>query len=920
VTSYIHWYDHDRDEVLFCSRDDPWSNDGTGWRLIREGSSWRLVKDVRVLVNICSSTARKLSTTFGALESPQHIHTVLDTKTRTVHISLPRLQLDFHIDHHDNQIQSRQYRGMIVDPIQTMRTLVGLTSKLVLTPSTVVEDRMVLIPVPRTFNAHSVRCVKVPGNHHVSVSINQDEAQAVFAYSLDNTLARVLESGDVQRRLFLALLHALTSHCLPDPLTGYTGTESALKILQSAAVRSFEYLSAENVEVLHEVAALSPLRSFYPSHLKDMQKIKWDPRLPFLSQHSMLRTCAEDIIRQAETMRVYYPDHMPETTNWKSSNTHLEARDMIRTSTFRVYSFGANPQTACKDASYEARDLFTQSQRGQRAYIAAALIMRDEAALHTNIRDLNGSMLQNHFKGGVIKGSSDSFDSSNLQYDSGWMSNATETLKENWCDLHLALPKLSGQCNEYDIVAWLSTMAFAESADMCAVQAFAAFYRFGSMASVRPPMAPAFHLSNGSIWNHREIETIIRNSAKSFDDSSEASIAKLNSETNREHHKRIHALFQARRDGVVQTFVAEVKRQWPVKTPTPPNLAAISQYINVSDAMSPIKAKFTTWFHNRQFLAYLQETSALVAQQRASPFTSPRLVYSKPLPCYKRDDAQLIFHIDNIFAAAPPVVLREDTSHSTLSALVPPCEPGFPTKEAHESSHGDIQDTRLERLCTTLHSLAKSKCESNYVDALRDSCVSLAALHASDSGLPDAWLGDDTIRDLLQEYLHNCRRYFKAFNMALQQVVANSGSLGDRVGMLLQHSPRISPTFWLAQLHRDRFYTLSESWKTTIIEYGLAVTQLHRAQRLIALVDKPADLMEELGHVGHSNWDPRDFPETLLLEAESGILIRREQEFIASHMRNSQDAINIVLQLLMGGGKSSTIVPMVAAYLTDRKK
>jgi hypothetical protein len=156
--------------------------------------------------------------------------------------------------------------------------------------------------------------------------------------------------------------------------------------------------------------------------------------------------------------------------------------------------------------------------------------------------------------------------------------------------------------------------------------------------------------------------------------------------------------------------------------------------------------------------------------------------------------------------------------------------------------------------------------------------------------------------------------------MALQQVVANSGSLGDRVGMLLQHSPRISPTFWLAQLHRDRFYTLSESWKTTIIEYGLAVTQLHRAQRLIALVDKPADLMEELGHVGHSNWDPRDFPETLLLEAESGILIRREQEFIASHMRNSQDAINIVLQLLMGGGKSSTIVPMVAAYLTDRKK
>lgn len=82
----------------------------------------------------------------------------------------------------------------------------------------------------------------------------------------------------------------------------------------------------------------------------------------------------------------------------------------------------------------------------------------------------------------------------------------------------------------------------------------------------------------------------------------------------------------------------------------------------------------------------------------------------------------------------------------------------------------------------------------------------------------------------------------------------------------------------------------------------------------------PANLIEELGHVGHSNWQPKDFPETLLLEDESGILVRREQEFIASHMRNPNDANNIVLQLLMGGGKSSIVVPVLAAFLTDMKK
>jgi hypothetical protein len=49
-------------------------------------------------------------------------------------------------------------------------------------------------------------------------------------------------------------------------------------------------------------------------------------------------------------------------------------------------------------------------------------------------------------------------------------------------------------------------------------------------------------------------------------------------------------------------------------------------------------------------------------------------------------------------------------------------------------------------------------------------------------------------------------------------------------------------------------------------------------------------------------------------------MIRSEQEFIAAHMRNTEDAMNIVLQLLMGGGKSSVIVPMLAAFLADKQK
>jgi len=60
-----------------------------------------------------------------------------------------------------------------------------------------------------------------------------------------------------------------------------------------------------------------------------------------------------------------------------------------------------------------------------------------------------------------------------------------------------------------------------------------------------------------------------------------------------------------------------------------------------------------------------------------------------------------------------------------------------------------------------------------------------------------------------------------------------------------------------------------------------------------------------------------EYPESLLLEVESGILIRDVQEQIASEMRQPESGLNTTMQLNMGEGKSSVIVPIVAAALAD---
>jgi hypothetical protein len=333
--------------------------------------------------------------------------------------------------------------------------------------------------------------------------------------------------------------------------------------------------------------------------------------------------------------------------------------------------------------------------------------------------------------------------------------------------------------------------------------------------------------------------------------------------------------------------------------------------------MTAVTAKFQTWHRNRLFMEYLEQSSTLMTRQEAIAVQAPRAVHVAPPRRHSTRSLDTMFGIDRIFAAVPPVILRDSSLHTSVHALSLPLEPEFPVND-QQSTQSDKMRVCLEDLCNTLQNLARSKCEEEYVVSLRASCTSLQGLQTETHGKL-ASLSGDGAETLFRHYLEACKNYFDTINLKLLQAVAQTHSPSDEIGLKVQHSPRISPTFWLSQLHRDRFETLPLVWKTMIIEYGLAVTQLHRAQRLAAVSTKPADLMEELGHVGHSNWDPHDFPETLLLEAESGIMIRREQEFIAAQMRDTEDFTNTVLQLLMGGGKSSTIVPMLAAYLTNKE-
>ena len=215
---------------------------------------------------------------------------------------------------------------------------------------------------------------------------------------------------------------------------------------------------------------------------------------------------------------------------------------------------------------------------------------------------------------------------------------------------------------------------------------------------------------------------------------------------------------------------------------------------------------------------------------------------------------------------------------------------------------------------------AESPFERGYVDILRESTE---ALHGrrKEADIPIC-AGE------LEEQLTTYRKHCKAVADSIYDTM-ESAAMRSVLGYRKIHFPnrdlnsppslwpRLSPRLFLENLSRHGWRTVSEDWKQILIWYGVALTQLQRAERLLDATSRHTTLLKELCNLGHQNWGPMECPESLLFEIESGLMIRRVQEGIAGQMRSPDCAGNAAMQLNMGEGKLTVIVPIVASALAD---
>ena len=153
---------------------------------------------------------------------------------------------------------------------------------------------------------------------------------------------------------------------------------------------------------------------------------------------------------------------------------------------------------------------------------------------------------------------------------------------------------------------------------------------------------------------------------------------------------------------------------------------------------------------------------------------------------------------------------------------------------------------------------------------------------------------------------------------ALQQL-AVKGHRWLHLGRLL---PDITPLSLLGALQDNGDSKMSGFVRALALNYAKSIIRLQHLLRIQAAYRRKdtIQLVSETASVPHVGWRVEDHIDWLLLEIDFNLIIREDQIRVAFAMIASPSSTsNFVLQMNMGQGKSSVVIPMIAAALAGDK-
>ncbi|KAG1725810.1 uncharacterized protein EDB91DRAFT_1061951 [Suillus paluster] len=896
ITGYTHWLNLRTSEIEIRPAETEWKSSDENWLLqfAALGPSILQKGGSTTLLDIRSQTWDMISKRMRPLEDTRYIMVTCreasgDTFS-SLKVELPRYGLEFFVDE-DGELQSRNMRNMVVDTFQSTGTMLGLMNQLVLRPKSQIADEH-----PRTVIIPDGRISFSPDGHHIRLTIAPEGIRVTYhLYRVDTDLRCLTGNVGLTSKLYQALLHALTSGCLPDPLTGRTGTEESLHLLHSAACQSFMKLRSRDTDLLREISSLSTTRVWYPIHLRKMQTVSWSC-LASLAQRYDFHVVARSIMDYGKRLSSFSEGspnfHFP---FFPSSIEHLLERASIRASVVHPDRVSLLLPHGNADVIYASRDV-PDKRAEERAFNAAFMVHQWPSRLPVQ-RNLLSLLTQWKNVQGIDE-------SLSLQYSKNW-------LRPNFSDVFLSTYdrcRSATKKDTFQLVFTLASVAYSLSNNHALVPTLLAFATVPEIRSQGdPPKFASYDLSDGFMPSDAILDNIISSCAKDYEFSQERHLTARPGEDEKALGMRRYSAFEDKCHFERQLILNNVRDSWPCEDPPALHTLQANCY-NLKKLSKKLRPVFRSCWRNRclkQHLDVLQETlerfytlnppSKLPSQYHLES----RFDYSDVASPTSSIDAQYLFDRD-----AP--VIRMFVSSQVL-----------PNSNRRDLVSPDSRVTaRLQQLINNFRSQGSNKFCRNYSNDLDQSRSIFCEekLVASPDSTPY------TTKVLLEYHsLHS-----KQFQDSLATIIHALSPASAAENALYNAGlwPRVTPNFLFTRMASVSGICLGKSWRTALIRLSQILLQLQRSRRLLVFAAKEnwVEFFKELENEQCEGFDPELYPDWLLIQIESQFLARPVQIKVALEMMSPCRGRNTALQLNMGEGKSYVIVPLAAAALSDGHK
>lgn len=895
IRDHLHWHNISTGDIEMRPFDDPWSfNPKTGYRITEVEAARRLFLGHndhvgnQYLIDVRSATSEMITKILGSLEYKKHIDVFWNEHLGfTAH--LPRMKIDFGLRR--GELYWRQFPNMIVDSNQDIGTLVGLENRLVVKESNSRNPiRQIIIP-------HGKVTFK-PRQTHITVDIDTKNKPHVrySTYAVDTILGRLVGNGSLASHLYLCYLHAVTSYCLPDPLTGKTGTEEAIQGLQTGQASSFHTLDTrgEEAELFKCIAALTPQRSYYPPNMKIMQEVIWSKLISPLAQHDAFHSIVQQISDHASRFHIFYPEiyKSAETAKFYSPLTevHLLERAHIRHSAFRSQQFENIPLTDKIDVVYCGRDVVDCSDVEARVHHLTRLALAPTPTYRVCSKLIKTFNSWKSFSGCKE-------DIPHIGYDGLWLN---KEMRDAWCALYSTLTAKGSIHSIYSVIFMLSTFVFRDDLTMEFIQTLLAIATDQRFRFISLPKYPEYDLSEGSAPDTDVLTRVIKECGPMYTDSEAEDTDDRLYGLAKQFNMKIK--LDAKREKLVmkqaRTLAIALMKQWPCEDLMIP--VGDFSPIDTDEAFVRVAPFFRNAYRNMRFQEYIMDVQDVLDTINTNE-TFPLCLYRFKLPTDREPTLRKpLTSLQILFETRPP----------PLQSSGPQIRPPDNLGKAIATLEGEPASDELLSLLKTFRSNRKKGFRSTYADGLESSIKALQNEH----------LIPPNVGGWSKEVLAMFRDEYKQYIDNVASMICDS--LGPRTAeeKLCFDSglwPRLPTLILLQQLASGNTkIVLTLEWKKFLVQFALSITELQRADRLLRAWATP-DFHRESENEGHRNWDPMLRTDWLLLEIESNVLIRPVQADIAATMISPPESYNTVVQLLMGEGKTSVVTPIVTAATAD---